>query len=385
MSGWKSLFTPPQDALASWRLKMWQRCQAVGFPSKKTEGYAYVPLAAWRPESPPLPSQQRNLSALVFLDGAFQPELSSIPASIVALPLSVAMRSYGLFLQNRLQKILKEETDFFALLNGACHQEGLFLYVPPGVSPARPIEIIHNSSSKSLSLPRIHCVVGKGAKVQIIHRPPLQGSSALIDCVIDEKAEVALYDLSTPVLERWQTTALRALVKKEGVLRAFFLAKGEGVVRTSFAVELAEEQSEAEIQGLSLLSEQAQAHVQGKIEHKAPHCRSRQHIRSALYGSSKASFEGKIFVHPEAQKTEAYQLSQALLLSPLAAAFARPNLEIFADDVKASHGATVSELDEETLFYLRSRGLSADAAQKILVEGFCREFLQKFPEGTLNA
>jgi Fe-S cluster assembly protein SufD len=117
------------------------------------------------------------------------------------------------------------------------------------------------------------------------------------------------------------------------------------------------------------------------VEHIAPHTRSRQHFKAILRDRSRSSFEGKILVRPEAQKTQAYQLNNHLLLSEEALSFAKPNLEIFADDVKASHGATVSQLNEEELFYFRCRGFPLVVAQEMLAEGFCNEILHAAPNG----
>jgi Fe-S cluster assembly protein SufD len=387
------LFSLPADLTASWRQKSWQRCQTLGVPPLKSEGFQYVPLAKWRSKSyllpqpsdlTPDPFAECAFSYAVFVDGFFQPHLSQIPSPLVALPLPAAMKSYGLFLQNRLQRSLKEETDFFALFNGACHGRGLFLYAPPHATFSSPLQIIHLSRPNSLSLPRIQLVMGKQANLQIIHTSPIHDSHAFIDCVLDEASRCSFYDLSLPTSSSWQTQAFRALLKRDSFLQTFHLTTGAETVRTSLKIELAEENSEALAQGLSLLSHQTESHFHGRVEHQAPHCRSRQHIKAVLQDQSRSSFEGKIYVHPIAQKTEAYQNSQTLLLSNEAVSYSKPNLEIFADDVKASHGATISQPDAEALFYLRSRGLSSDQSRSLLVQGFCQELLQSIPFSSIH-
>ncbi|MBP9841882.1 MAG: SufD family Fe-S cluster assembly protein, partial [Simkaniaceae bacterium] len=122
-----------------------------------------------------------------------------------------------------------------------------------------------------------------------------------------------------------------------------------------------------------------EAHTCVLVEHAAPHCYSNQHFKSLVRSYGKASFYGTIYVHPEAQKTDAYQLSNALLLDEKAVAFSEPNLRIFADDVKATHGATVGQLDQEQLFYLRARGLPLKEAKELLVQGFASEILGEIP------
>ena len=143
--------------------------------------------------------------------------------------------------------------------------------------------------------------------------------------------------------------------------------------RSSLRIELLEENSEALLQGLWRLKEKKECHTHTLVQHLAPHTRSRQHYKGVLQEEAKSSFTGKIYVHPEAQKTEAYQLNNNLLLSPQSKAYSKPNLEIFADDVKASHGATIAQLNAEDLFYLQSRGLTKKEAQEFLIEGFCKE------------
>lgn len=376
---------------------MWQRSELLKPPILKGPGFDYVPLTKYYAKNYQLPDPTPGLdlasfilpectgSYLVYVDGFFRPEMSCIPSSIIALPLAKAMKSYGLFIQHRLQKTLKEETDFFALVNGACHGQSLFLYVPPETKLTTPLQILHiSSSNQTLAMPRTQCVIGKGAHLQIIQTSSQNDSSAVFDCSLDETARLSFYDASTPSCSAWQMQTFRALLKKDSFLQAFFLTTGSETVRNSFAVELTDEGSEALIKGLSMLSGKAESHVYGKIEHKAPHCKSRQQIKSILSDSARSSFEGKIFVHPAAQKTEAYQHSQSLLLSPSATTFTKPNLEIFADDVKASHGATISQPDAESLFYLRSRGLSLKEARRLLIQGFCQEMLEEIPFASIK-
>lgn len=164
--------------------------------------------------------------------------------------------------------------------------------------------------------------------------------------------------------------SIAANLKKDSFLKMVLFPEN-----VSVKVELAEEQAEVQLFGLAKLKDKEQSHVNILIEHQAPNTRSRQLFKNVLFDQSKATFEGKIYVHSIAQKTQAYQRNSNLLLSDEATAHAKPNLEIFADDVKASHGATFGQLDEEEMFYLRSRGLSRQDAQEWLIDGFCKEIL----------
>lgn len=277
------------------------------------------------------------------------------------------MRSYGLFLQTRLAKGLKEETDPFAALNGAFHGRGAFLYLPPKCKAA--LHLTHLFVSEDFVSPRIHVYLGRHAELTLTQTS--QGKSnfcnSALDFVLDEGARLAFHDR-----QEGQFQSIRATQKRDSKLKMVLLGKQ---LRTSLKVQLAEENSEAEVFGLACNSGSEESHVHASIEHVAPHTHSRQHFKAVLRDKSRFSFEGKILVRPAAQKTEAYQLNNNLILSDEAVANAKPNLEIFADDVKASHGATVGQLDEEQLFYLRSRGLSLEQAKEWLIEGFCKEIL----------
>ena len=161
--------------------------------------------------------------------------------------------------------------------------------------------------------------------------------------------------------------------EKECQFRSVSLTHGSKVHRTSYALSLKGENSEVDLKGLWDLEGAKRAHTHVTIRHESPHARSMQLFKGLLKGSSQSSFEGKILVDPIAQKTQAYQLNHNLLLSDGCIANSKPNLEIFADDVKASHGATVSQLKPDQLFYLKSRGLGEQKAKELLVQGFCQE------------
>ena len=348
-----------QDALAAIRRKFWDRYQEVKASIRALPQFI----------APRKTSDLR--SDIVFVDGYYEEEISSPPEGCICLPLDQAMKSYGVVLQNRFAKELNEEREEFAVLNGAIHQ-GLFLYVPPNTQ-VKPLTILSQLSSDGWMAPRLQIFLGKGSSLDLteIHR----GSgvaSALIDIVCEENSELRILDVPelSEGAELYRT--LRATLKKGARLVSLSKTNGAANLRYSFHIQLAQENSEVDLRGLDLLSKENQAHTNILIEHLAPHCRSSQHFKKVLEDKSRSSFEGKIYVHPIAQKTEAYQLNQNLLLSKDAFAKSLPNLEIFADDVKASHGATISQLDEEEIFYLRSRGLSELEAKRLLLKGFCQ-------------
>jgi Fe-S cluster assembly protein SufD len=354
------------------RKKAWDRFESIGLPRPKQEAFQYLtkklvfPKPAER-KTVQLSSKDEAKDQLVFVDGFFDESLSKVSSPLVCLGFEVAFRSYGLFLQSRLAKILNQETDPFAALNGAFQGRGAFLYIPPKCKAV--VDLIQIYTSDEMASPRLHIYLGRNAELHLAQNS--KGSSGFsnsaIDFVLDSGSSVSWIDHSDGHFQ-----AIRSTLKRDSKLKAVFLGKH---LRTSIRTELAEENAEVELYGLAHLEGDAESHFNVNVEHEAPHTRSRQHFKSVLKAKSRFSFEGKIHVLPVAQKTEAYQLNNNLILSEEASANAKPNLEIFADDVKASHGATVGQLNEEELFYLRSRGLGLEQAREWLIEGFCKEIL----------
>ncbi|OGN63720.1 MAG: Fe-S cluster assembly protein SufD [Chlamydiae bacterium RIFCSPHIGHO2_12_FULL_49_9] len=390
--------TLPKDLLQEIRKKAWSRFSEVGLPKPKQEAFQYLPLQKLEISEPSLRkviSKEEILphilpecknSHLVFVDGFFEEDLSI--SSLICQPLDQAMKSYGLFLQNRLKSSLKTEKDPLALLNSALQGKALFLYAPPQTSPEEKIQILHYTTDSRSTFPRIQLYLGKNAKVSLVQtsfsKVDKGFSAPLIDAALDEGASLSFCDFSELPANFQQFQAFRASLKRDSKLKTLTFTEGSLIWRSSLEVAL-EENGEAELLGLSYLKGSRQAHIHALVEHMAPSARSRQHFKAVLDDEARSSFEGKIFVRPAAQKTVAYQLSNHLLLSDLASANAKPNLEIFADDVKASHGATTSQLDEESIFYLRSRGLSKIQAKRYLTLGFCKEITDQIPFDSLNA
>lgn len=356
----------PKDPLINYRKKWWDCFQQIGLPQPKQEAFQYV-TKKW---AFPKCAERRILtetprSGLVFVDGFFEEGLSQISEPLICMSLEEAMRTYGLFLQSRFISTLSKEKDPFAALNGAFLGRGAFLHVPPKCKVTLHLNQIYKTAETAT--PRLHIYLGRHAELKLIQT--MTGdcgfSNSCVDLVLDHGADCVFIDHSGGDVQ-----SIRATLKKESRMKTVLLGTQ---LRTSVRFELVEEGCEANLLGLARLNQSEELHIHAHIEHVAPNTRSRQHVKSVLKDRARFSFEGKIYVHPEAQKTESYQLNNNLLLSDEASANAKPNLEIFADDVKASHGSTTSQLNDEELFYLRSRGLGVKEAQELLIDGFCKE------------
>lgn len=391
------------DALQKVRLRAWDHFLELGLPATHDEIFRYMRLGNFYSQRYSLsyPSEvsketiapyvipECSESCLVLVNGHFRPELSrtgNLPKQLVFSHLNGATRTYGTFLNNHWAKAMKEETDAFAILNAALHRDGLFLYVPPKAVFERPIQllsILDAQESQMLILPRIQLVLGASSQAEIVFQQQhLSGEkyalNSVIDSVLEENAVLNLIQVSHGLSpSMWGFDALRSVLKRSACLKTHLFTEGAEAVRYDYRAQLIGEGSNAALHSAWMLSEKRECHSHVLIEHQAPNCQSRQLFKGVLRDSSRSSFEGKIYVRAEAQKTDAFQLNNNLLLSDTAHADSKPNLEIFADDVKASHGATVGQPDAQELLYLKTRGLTHEQSLNLLVNGFCREVVEQ--------
>lgn len=390
------------DPLKGLREKAWDHFLELGLPEKKQEAFQYVPLRQiyeknfkfvlehnfTSQEVAPYIYPECRRSHLVFVNGCFRPELSNwsaLPKQAVVIPLLEAVRSYGTFLQNRWSKTLKEETDPFCILNLALHTQGVFVYIPPKIVLKEPIQCLYLGETENLlSQPRVQIFAASQSEVSWISSMEATGwMNEVVDIALEDGAQFKHASM-TKRESGWLTSALRATLKRSSRFEAWNVLSGGQLSRFSSRISLNGENGEALLQGIWMLNENHQAHTHVVMDHHAPHCHSLQKFKGVMADISQASFEGKILVRQPAQKTEAYQLNNNLILGDHAIAYSKPNLEIFADDVKASHGATVTQIDEEQLFYLNSRGIGSSDAKKLLVQGFCREIIDQIPFTSLR-
>lgn len=265
-----------------------------------------------------------------------------------ALPISEAKKKFG------------------AHLFSSGREEGNFLYVPPRTVLDEPLNVL-----EPLTL-----VIGAGAQVK------MQCQTEFLDIVLEKEAHITIEQHLHVNAGENSTSTLQAKIYENAQLTRYLFRTGGGAAREDVKVELRGERADATLKGAANITDKAQHDVNILAHHIAPKTTSHQFYKNILNGEARASFEGKIYVEKEALLTDAYQLVNHLLLSPKAAAFSRPNLEIFADDVKASHGATVSEVDKRYLHYLKTRGINELLGKKMLLRGF---LLTLFEETGLQA
>lgn len=380
------------------RKSAWQRACALGLPF---ESFQYVPMPHIFNKKLERRQKEVNLtdlekaifpeckdSLLVFVDGVFSDSLScksALPPSFFSMPLSDAEIQFEAFLSGRNEMLLREEKDPFALLNYACFEEGMFLYLPPKLKLNVPLQILNvYTGSSSHSCPRTMFFMGKESQCDVyineffLEEQKSGWINSFLDVVLEERASVNIYTLFGEASEMVHTDSVRVQLKKESSLKMLSFGTGKQVQRLDFSVNLYKD-ARAILLGAFLLNNKLETHIHTAVEHKEENAYSLQKFKAALNDQSRTSFTGKIHVRKEAQRTQAYQLNNNMILSDFARVYSKPNLEIFADDVKASHGATIGKLNDEDLFYFKTRGLPDKIARKLLIEGFYQEILQQIP------
>ncbi len=294
---------------------------------------------------------------------------ADLPQECVALPLSEAQRAYGSFFQSKWAQV-RRKRDPLSLLNLALHGEGVWIYIPSGVKVDKPLKIeIALGNNKHTPFSRIHLYLGAHAELTL----KLEGGSGQLffeaDC--DQGAQLRVESTGAGC------DALRFNLKRSSSVDMVSCVEEIPFHWQDISCALVEEEAKAHCTSLTVLGSKAQGHTRIKMDHRAPRCLSTQHYRAVLSDGSRSNFAGEIAVQKGAVGTDAAQQSRVLILGAGAVAKSTPILSIHADDVKASHGATVAQLSSSEMFYLRSRGFSFKEAKKTLVNAFCKEITDR--------
>lgn len=244
----------------------------------------------------------------------------------------------------------------------------------------QPEEIVFTGQHGAEQTPRLKVVLEEGAELTLIERHDGQGAywkNMVTEIEVGKNAKLRHIRIQEDSLEGVNTNIVRITTQKDAVYNGFALNIGGKLTRNQIHALIEGQNGEIHFNGINLLKGSQHGDTTILIEHKAPDCRSNQFYRTILDDEARGVFQGKVHVHQIAQKTDGYQLSNAILLSEGAEMDTKPELEIYADDVKCSHGATTGQLDEDPVFYLRSRGLSEAAARRLLITAFVNEVADK--------
>lgn len=278
------------------------------------------------------------------------------------------------------------ETDKFTALHGALWNGGAFLYVPRGVTVALPLQALTaHMTASGMEQSHTLLIADEQSQVtfvdeQVSGNPDLPGlHNGVVELYVKAGARVTFLQMQNWSRRLWGVAHQSAVLAADSQLRWAAAALGSRLHWTRLNVQLREPGSNAKLFGLMLTDGRQHLDYQTMQDHRAPHTESDLLFKSALFGHSRTVFRGVVWLHPQAQQTSAYQSTHALLLSAKARADAIPILEIEADDVRCKHGATTGRIDDDQVFYLMSRGLSHQEAQRMIVQGFFETVLTEFP------
>lgn len=373
----------------------------VGFPTRKDEEWRFTNIAPLARRFFKLATFETEIEAekleidrfffrglkgprLVFLNGVYSDKFSKVsklPRGCRVERLASALKTDDELVRNHLTNYFSKNDDGFTALNLAFLQDGLFIHIPEGVHLEEPIQVIFlaaETENVMMMHPRNLVLVDRGSRVSLIESyVSLKNTEYFTNAV----TEVVLAEGSVMEHDKFQQESEQAYhISNTHISQAGrsnyvsnSIALGGSIVRNNITAVLESEGSECTLNGLSVATGEQLIDNHTTIDHAKAHCSSYELYKLVLDGRSKGVFNGKIFVRKDAQKTDAKQTNQTLVLSDDATIDTKPQLEIFADDVKCTHGATVGQLDPEQVFYLRARGIPENLAKDMLTLAFASD------------
>ena len=326
---------------------------------------------------------------LVFVNGHHVPGLSSAPGpqptGAIVGSLAAALAGDSGLIKENLARYQQGEDNPFVALNAAFFQDGGLVYVPAGKSLDAPVHLLFISTGNeagAISHPRNLIIAEKGSQATVLESyVSTVGASyftnAVTELILGDGAVVEHVKFQDESRTAYHIAAIHAHLGRASNFVAHSIATGARLSRNSIRTALAGEGVECVLNGLYLTRGEQLADHHMVVEHAQPHCNSHEYYNGILDGHSKGVFHGRILVQRAAQKTDAKQTNKNLLLSDDATVDTKPQLEIYADDVKCTHGATIGQLNEESIFYLRARGIGAETARRMLIHAFAGEIIER--------
>ena len=325
---------------------------------------------------------------LVFVNGFFSAKLSSlkpVAGGVRIENLAAALAKDSGLIEKHLGKYAHTANNSFAAMNQAFFADGAFIFVPLGVEVTEPVQLIYISSAKQSGetiLPRNLVIAEANSKLTVVESYLSTGNAAyftnaVTEIIAGDSAFVEHVKVQDEAVSAYHIATIAGEFGRTSNVNVHSFALGAKISRNNIRTKLAGEGLECVLNGLYLTKDDQLADHHMIVEHAQPHCASHEYFNGILDDKSKGVFHGRIYVHPIAQKTDAKQTNKNLLLSDDATADTKPQLEIYADDVKCTHGATIGQLNSESIFYLRSRGMSLDTAKQMLIHAFAGEIIER--------
>ncbi len=380
-----------------------QRFAKNGLPNKKTEDYLYTNVSSivsdiYKQEVQPS-GKSVDIETLfkcavpdldtynIFIENGWYSSANKqieklMPKGVTICGFQEAITKYPELVQKHFNTLAKEHQNSLADINTMLMQDGVFVYLQDGVMLDKPIQIINLQWGKDDVVMQVRnlFIAGNNASVKIIMCDHTLSDSKFMsnrvsELFVSDSANVDFYNSQNLHDDSCKFTSLYVNQQRNSNSRIYTLTLNGGLVRNNVFVKLAEEHAHCDLFGLSLLDNKQHVDNFTMIDHAVPNCTSNEMYKNILDDESTGAFSGKIMVRPDAQKTQAFQSNKNILLTDTARFNTKPQLEIYADDVKCSHGATVGQINEEALFYLRARGINEEYARKMLMLAFANELI----------
>ncbi|MDE1150970.1 MAG: Fe-S cluster assembly protein SufD [Micavibrio sp.] len=366
---------------------------ATGLPIPQTEGWQYTNLrplqsAGFKYSAEPVKFDAARLPAplladsyrVVLVNGQFQQKLSTLPPQATVLSLLDAAETLP-----KAEEYLVRLGDLaehpLVALNTAYVRDGVVLSVPKGGEVDKPVEVLfYTLGDKAAVYPRVLYYLGENSGMTVLERHAGEGAyfaNSYLAAVQEQASRLKIYRFNEESTEGYHYSQLALQQHKSSSFEGFSHATGGKLAREEFRMQLIDQGISSSIGGTYLMNGQQSHDFTILADHFEPDGTSIQHFKGVLDDQARAVFQGKIHVRRNAQKTDGYQSHHAILLSDRAEASAKPELEIYADDVKCSHGATAGQMDADALFYLRSRGIPEALAKSLIIESFLNEAIDK--------
>lgn len=382
--------------------------ETKGFPTKKEEAWKYTSLnAILKNDFSIFPKKENAIEIkdvkkyfindvdtykVIFIDGVFSTFLSSTThdgLDVCLMSSALTKPKYKMVIDNYFNQIASKE-DSLTTLNTAFSYEGAYINIPKSKVVEKPIEIIYFSTGVENALmvqPRNLVIVGENAHVQIVERHQSLNSNPVLTNSVTEifaqkRAIVDYYKIQNDVQTANLIDNTYIAQKQESRVSVHTFSFGGNITRNNLNFYHQGERIDSTLKGITIIGDKQHVDHYTLVQHAQPNCESHQNYKTILDGNATGVFNGKIFVEKEAQKTDAFQQNNNILLSDKATINAKPQLEIFADDVKCSHGCTIGQLDESAMFYMQQRGIPKKEAKALLMYAFTSEVSSsiKIPE-----
>lgn len=386
------------DWLAAGHADARERWESASLPTRKTEEWKYTDVSAIdreftageavSVEAAALEAQVPDCGGarLVFVNGHYDPALSSPESSagVQLLRFADADAGQAALIQSHLGSVVGRDRHLFATLNSAALSDGVFLQVESGATVHAPVQIVWLTAPQSQPFAtnqRLLVLAGDNSAASVVETfVSLDGEAAgftngVSEFILQRGATLNHYRLQLESGHALHIGGTHVRLDRDSTLHSFHLGLGSDLKRVDIVVEHAGEGAHAEVNGLYLPRGKEHIDYHTCMEHAMPRCTSSETFRGLVADAASAVFNGRIHIHPQAQKTSAILHNRNLLTSAEAQINTKPELEIYADDVQCAHGATVAQLDELSVHYLRSRGISRDEAQVLLSFGFVNELV----------